>query len=100
MISLKILSILDLKADKIKRMKPNYRRCLSCRKIAPKESFWRVIRVHPSGQVQLDRGMGRSAYICPQSQCLQKAKAKNRLGRSLKIQIPEQIYQQLQQRLA
>lgn len=81
-------------------MKPNYRRCLSCRKIAPKESFWRVIRVHPSGQVQLDRGMGRSAYICPQSQCLQKAKAKNRLGRSLKIQIPEQIYQQLQQRLA
>ena len=81
-------------------MKPNYRRCISCRKVAPKASFWRIVRVYPSGQIQLDRGIGRSAYICPQSNCLQKARAKNRLGRSLKVKIPEQIYQQLQQRLA
>ena len=81
-------------------MKPNYRRCVSCRKIAPKESFWRVIRVYPSGQVKLDSGMGRSAYICPQSDCLQQAQAKNRLGRSLKAKVPEQIYHQLQNRLA
>lgn len=81
-------------------MKPNYRRCISCRKIAPKELFWRVIRVYPSGQIQLDQGMGRSAYICPQSDCLQKAKTKNRLGRFLKAKIPEHIYQYLQIRLA
>ncbi len=81
-------------------MKPNYRRCISCRKIAPKDFFWRVVRVYSSGNIQLDRGMGRSAYICPQSDCLQKAKTKNRLGRSLKAKIPEQIYQHLQRRLA
>ncbi len=81
-------------------MKPNYRRCISCSKVAPKELFWRVVRVYPSGQIQLDRGMGRSAYICPQSDCLQKARTKNRLGRFLKAKIPEQIYQNLQVRLA
>ena len=81
-------------------MKPNYRRCISCRKVALKESFWRVVRAYPSGQIQLDRGMGRSAYICPQSDCLQKAKTKNRLGRVLKAKIPEHIYQDLQIRLA
>ncbi|NES45910.1 MAG: YlxR family protein, partial [Moorea sp. SIO2C4] len=26
-------------------MKPNYRRCLSCRKVAPKQEFWRIVRV-------------------------------------------------------
>ena len=81
-------------------MNPNYRRCISCRKVAPKESFWRVVRIYSSGQIQLDRGMGRSAYICPQSDCLQKARTKNRLGRSLKAKIPEHIYQHLQIRLA
>ena len=81
-------------------MKPNYRCCISCRKVAPKESFWRVIRVYSSGQIKLDRGMGRSAYICPQRDCLQKARTKNRLGRSLKAKVPEQIYQHLQIRLA
>ncbi len=81
-------------------MKVNYRRCLSCRKVAPKETFWRIVRVHPSRQVQLDQGMGRSAYICPQVSCLTRARQKNRLGRSLKAPVPEQVYQSLWERLA
>ncbi|MEW6497282.1 MAG: YlxR family protein, partial [Cyanobacteriota bacterium] len=59
-------------------MEPNYRRCLSCRKVSPKQAFWRIVRVYPSGQVQLDEGMGRSAYLCPQSSCLSAAQKKNR----------------------
>ena len=80
-------------------MEPNYRRCLSCRRVAPKTSFWRVVRVHPSRQIQLDQGMGRSAYICPQANCLATAQKKNRLGRALRASVPEGIYQQLWQRL-
>jgi len=76
-------------------MKPNYRRCISCRTIAPKDSFWRIVRVYPSRQVQLDQGMGRSAYLCPQASCLQAARHKNRLGRALKASVPEEIYQSL-----
>ncbi len=80
-------------------MKPNYRRCLSCHKILPKDSLWRIVRVYPSGEVKLDQGMGRSAYICPNSSCLKTARQKNRLGRSLKTMVPDQIYQYLWERL-
>ena len=81
-------------------MKPNYRCCASCRKIADKEAFWRVVRVYPSHQVQLDRGLGRSAYLCREAECLKAAQKKNRLGRSLKAPVSDELYQTLWQRLA
>ncbi len=81
-------------------MEPNYRRCLSCRKVAPKQAFWRIVRVYPSRQVQLDEGMGRSAYLCPQGSCLSLAQKKNRLGRSLQAVVPKEVYEILWQRLA
>jgi predicted RNA-binding protein YlxR (DUF448 family) len=80
-------------------MKPNYRRCISCRQVNLKQEFWRIVRVFPSGKVQLDQGMGRSAYICPQVGCLQAAQKKNRLGRSLHGTVPDTVYQTLWQLL-
>ncbi|MBW4665085.1 MAG: YlxR family protein [Chroococcus sp. CMT-3BRIN-NPC107] len=80
-------------------MKPNHRRCISCRRVALKQEFWRIIRVNTSGQLQLDRGMGRSAYLCPQVDCLLAAQKKNRLGRSLRTSIPPGVYDTLWQRL-
>ncbi|NEO25536.1 MAG: YlxR family protein [Kamptonema sp. SIO4C4] len=81
-------------------MKPNFRRCLACRRVAPKSSFWRIVRVHPSRKVQLDQGMGRSAYLCPRADCLKLAQKKNRIARSLKAPVPDSLYQTLWQRLA
>jgi len=81
-------------------MDPNYRRCVSCRKVAHKTAFWRVVRVYPSQTVELDRGMGRSAYLCPNVNCLQAAQRKNRLGRILKARVPEELYALLWRRLA
>ncbi|MBD2260822.1 YlxR family protein [Pseudanabaena sp. FACHB-2040] len=81
-------------------MQPNYRRCASCRKVAPKEEFLRIVRVYPNREIRLDQGMGRSAYLCPHPDCLQAAQKKNRLGRALKAAIPEEIYQMLWQRLS
>ncbi|BAU07356.1 nucleic acid-binding protein [Fischerella major NIES-592] len=81
-------------------MKPNYRRCISCHKVGLKNEFWRIVRVFPSGQVQLDEGMGRSAYICPNMSCLSAAQKKNKLGRSLHASVPETLYQTLWQRLS
>lgn len=80
-------------------MKPNYRRCISCRKVAPKEAFWRIVKLYPSDQVQLDTGMGRSAYLCPEASCLKTAQKKNRLGRSLKAAVPPELYSTLGERL-
>ena len=81
-------------------MKPNFRRCAICRQVAPKEAFWRIVRAYPSGQVLLDWGMGRSAYLCPQTSCLLAAQKKNRLGKALKAPVPPEIYQTLWQRLS
>lgn len=77
----------------------NSRRCISCRKLAPKDSFWRIVRTYPSGQIQLEEGMGRSAYLCPQAECLKIAEKKNTLGKSLKTNISKEIYQNLWQLL-
>ena len=77
----------------------DYRRCVSCRKLAPRNEFWRVVRSHPSHTVTIELGntliQGRSAYLCPTASCLQIAQKKNRLGRSLKAKVDEGIYQQL-----
>jgi uncharacterized protein len=81
-------------------MKPNFRRCAICRQVAPKPAFWRIVRAYPSGQVLLDGGMGRSAYLCPQESCLLAAQKKNRLGKALKAPVPPEIYQTLWQRLS
>lgn len=81
-------------------MKPNYRRCISCRKVDLKSNFWRIVRVYPSRQVQLDWGMGRSAYLCAQATCLETAQKKNRLGKTLRATVPPELYQALWQRLS
>lgn len=81
-------------------MEPNYRCCISCRAVGPKQRFWRVVRVYPSRKVQLDQGAGRSAYLCPRAECLKVAEKKKRLERSLRAPVTAQIYQLLWQRLA
>lgn len=81
-------------------MLPNYRRCLSCRKVAHKSSFLRIVRLYPSRTIQLKEGAGRSAYLCLETSCLQAAQKKDRLGRSLKATVPESIYEALWQQLA
>ena len=91
-----------------------HRRCVSCQCVALRDNFWRVVRVpiaitddNPSeakhnqvqNQIQLDHGMGRSAYLCQKLECLQLAQKKNRLGRSLRTQIPPEIFDILKSRL-
>jgi uncharacterized protein len=80
-------------------MTKNYRRCVSCRKIAPKSEFWRVVKCNPSTEIAIDIGhhwlQGRSAYICQTGSCLQIAQKKNQLGKSLRAQVCPEIYQQL-----
>lgn len=80
-------------------MEKNYRRCISCRQVAPKSAFWRIVRVYPSNEVKLDEGMGRSAYLCPTRECLQMAQKKKAIRRSLRVPEHPDIYQTLWERL-
>jgi len=79
---------------------PNQRRCVSCGTIAAKASFWRIVRVHSSHQLQLDDGMGRSAYVCPTANCLKIAQKKNRLSRALRAPVSPELYHSLWRRLS
>jgi uncharacterized protein len=81
-------------------MPKNHRCCVSCRRIADRAEFWRVVTVGSAKTVQIDLGMGRSAYLCPQKDCLTAAQKKNRLGRALKTNVAQEIYQQLSSRLS
>ncbi len=77
----------------------NYRRCLSCRRLAPKSEFLRVVRSHPDQRIEINQGMGRSAYLCPTPECLGVAQRKNRLAKAIKAPVPQHVYQQLWQHL-
>jgi uncharacterized protein len=73
-------------------MEPNYRRCISCRLVAPKSHFVRIVREHSTNKVTLHQGMGRSAYLCPQENCIAMSKKKKRLERALKSVVSPTIY--------
>ncbi len=81
-------------------METNYRRCISCRRVAHRNEFFRVVRNHQTRQVTLDEGMGRSAYLCPSASCIKQAQRKNRLSRVLKSQVKDSLYDFLWQRVS
>ena len=66
-----------------------------------KKSLIRVIR-SPEGEICLDktgRSNGRGAYLCLSVDCFRKARQKKALERSLKTEIPEEIYDRLEEEL-
>jgi predicted RNA-binding protein YlxR (DUF448 family) len=79
--------------------KPILRRCVACRQLLDRRLFWRVIRDHKDG-VLLDAGMGRSAYLCKQEECLEEARRRKRLQKALRCQVPDALLATLQERLS
>ena len=79
--------------------RPVLRRCVACRQLLDRQLLWRVIRDHQDG-VLLDRGMGRSAYLCPTETCLDEARRRKRLNKALRCQVPDTVITTLQERLS
>ena len=79
--------------------RPVLRRCVACRELLDRQQLWRVIRDHQDG-VLLDRGMGRSAYLCPTEACLDEARRRKRLNKALRCQVPDSVVEVLQERLS
>ena len=74
------------------------RRCVACRQLLDRRQLWRVIRDHQDG-VLLDEGMGRSAYLCPNEDCLEEARRRKRLQKALRCQVQDAVLEALDQRL-
>lgn len=76
----------------------NQRCCISCRRLADKSEFWRVVRSH-NKEISINYGMGRSAYVCQTEKCLLIAEKKDRLSRALKTAVPKDLYPTLKKTL-
>ena len=77
------------------------RQCMGCRERKPKRDMIRIVRT-PEGVVSLDFGgkmNGRGAYICPDPECLKKARKAKSLERSLEVAIPEEVYDRLEKEM-
>lgn len=77
------------------------RRCTGCGEMKSKKELIRVVH-NKEGEVSLDRTgkkAGRGAYICPNPDCLQKARKSRGLERALSCRIPEEIYDHMEEEL-
>ena len=77
------------------------RKCIGCQEMKSKKEMLRVIRT-PEEELVIDttgRKNGRGAYLCKQSACFEKACKNKGLERSLKMQIPKEVYGQLEEEM-
>ena len=77
------------------------RQCMGCRERKNKRDMIRVVR-ETSGKVSLDfsgKLNGRGAYVCPDPECLKKARKAKSLDRSLDTPIPEEVYDRLEKEM-
>ena len=77
------------------------RKCIGCNEMKNKKEMMRVLKT-PEGEITLDvtgRKNGRGAYVCFSKECLHKAIKNKGLERSLKMQIPQEVYENLEREL-
>lgn len=77
------------------------RQCVGCREMKDKKALIRVVK-SPEGEVSLDtvgRKPGRGAYVCPDTECLRKARKSRALERAFETQIPSEVYDAMEQEL-
>lgn len=77
------------------------RQCTGCGERKDKRELVRIIRT-PEGEIEIDftgKKNGRGAYICNCTSCLQLARKRKSLERSLKITIPGEIYDKLEEEM-
>ena len=78
------------------------RQCVGCAEMKSKKELLRVIKT-PEEEIVLDvtgRKNGRGAYICASMDCLKVARQRKGLERSLKVAIPTEVYESLEQEMS
>lgn len=80
------------------RGKVPMRQCTGCREMKNKKEMMRVLKTG-EGEILLGttgRKNGRGAYLCYSLECLEKARKNKGLERSLKTEIPQEVYERLE----
>lgn len=77
------------------------RQCLGCREMKPKKELIRAVK-SPEGEISLDfkgKAQGRGAYICPDPECLRKARKSKSLERAFSSAVPDEVYALLEKQM-
>ena len=77
------------------------RQCVGCGEMKAKKELIRVLKTEDG--VLLDatgKKNGRGAYICANPECLKKARKSKGLERSLKVAIPDEVYDNLEKEMS
>ena len=77
------------------------RKCIGCNEMKNKKEMIRVLKT-TDDQIILDatgKKNGRGGYLCFSKECLQKAMKSKGLERSLKMPIPQEVYESLERKL-
>ena len=70
---------------------PVMRICISCRKTYDRKYLLKITKDHKQG-IMIQKGTGRSAYICKSNKCYSDSKIKKKLQKALKARLePEFI---------
>lgn len=85
----------------MKQRKIPLRKCTGCQEMKNKKELIRIVR-SDEGEFSVDttgKKAGRGAYICPNAECLEKARKSKGLERSFKAQVPAEVYDKLREEL-
>ncbi|MFO7887469.1 MAG: YlxR family protein [Eubacteriales bacterium] len=85
----------------MKNKKTPLRKCLGCEERFPKKELIRIVK-DKKGNIILDKtgkANGRGAYICNNSECLEKAYKNKKIEKTFRSQIPENIYEIIKEEL-
>ena len=65
----------------------NMRKCVGCGELKPRDEMIKITKEYDTGNIVLNpnsKTFGRSAYLCYNQSCIEKALKKNKLNRVLK----------------
>ena len=78
------------------------RSCVVCRTKKDKNELIRIVR-NQANEINIDESgkkTGKGAYICDSLECLEKGIKSKALKRALEVEIPEEIYENLRERIS
>ena len=78
------------------------RSCVVCKTKKDKNELIRIVK-NQTNEIIIDQSgkkPGKGAYICDSMECLEKGIKSKALKRALEIEIPEQIYESLRERIS
>lgn len=81
------------KKECLNQKKVPKRLCVGCREYNDKDALIRIIKKDNEPKIDLSmKEDGRGAYLCRDTKCLELARKRKGMERSLKIKVPDDIY--------